>query len=79
MKGRILEIWVLREVGHRRPVRALSRLLLLFLIIPLLLAMLVRDPQAVVHMVQLVFMVGGKMLIATADLLNSLFGGGPAR
>ena len=78
-KGRILEIWVLREIGHRRPVRALSRLLLVFLIIPLLLAMLVRDPQAVVHMVQLVFMVGGKMLIATADLLNSLFGGGPAR
>ena len=78
-KGRILEIWVLREIGHRRPVRALSRLLLVLLIIPLLLAMLVRDPQAVVHMVQLVFMVGGKMLIATADLLNSLFGGGPAR
>ena len=79
MKGRILEIWMLREIRHRRPVRALSRLLLVLLIIPLLLAMLVRDPQAVVHMVQLVFMVGGKMLIATADLLNSLFGGGPAR
>jgi hypothetical protein len=70
---------MLREIRHRRPVRALSRLLLVLVIIPLLLAMLVRDPQAVVHLVQLVFTVGGKMLIATADLLNSLLGGGPAR
>ena len=58
--------------------RALSRLLLILLIIPLLLAMFVRDPQAVIHLVQLVFTVGGKMLIATADLLNGVLGGGPA-
>ncbi|HEX9041698.1 MAG TPA: hypothetical protein VF838_11815 [Trebonia sp.] len=50
-------------------------MLLILLLIPLLLAMFVRDPHAVVHLVQLVFTVGGKMLIATADFLNSLFGG----
>lgn len=55
--------------------RALGRLLLILLVIPLLLAMFVRDPHAVINLVQMVFTVGGKMLIATADLLNSLFGG----
>ncbi len=77
-KGRILEIGMLREVRRRRTVRALSRLLLVLLIIPLLLAMFVRDPQALIHLVQLVFTVGAKMLIATADLLNGLLGSGPA-
>jgi hypothetical protein len=55
----------------------LSRLLI-FLLIPLVLAMFVRDPQVVIHLVQLVFTVGARMLIATADLLNGLLGGGPA-
>lgn len=55
--------------------RALSRLLVILLLIPLLLAMLVRDPQAVVHLVELVFTVGAKMLIATADFLNGVLGG----
>ena len=54
--------------------RALSKLLIL-LLIPLLLVMFVRDPQVVVHLVELVFTVGGKMLIATADFLNSVLGG----
>lgn len=54
---------------------ALSRLLVMLLLIPLLLAMLVRDPQAVVHLTELVFTVGAKMLIATADFLNSVLGG----
>jgi hypothetical protein len=58
-------------------VRTLSRLLI-FLLIPLVLAMFVRDPQVVIHLVQLVFTVGARMLIATADLLNGLLGGGPA-
>jgi len=47
----------------------------ILLLFPLLLAMLVRDPQAVVHLVELVFTVGAKMLIATADFLNSVLGG----
>jgi hypothetical protein len=59
-------------------VRELSKLLLVLLVVPLLLAMFVRDPQAMVHLVQVVFTVGARMLIATADLLNSLFGGGHA-
>ena len=77
-KGRILKTGLLREVRRRRPVRALSRLLLILLVIPLLLAMLVRDPHALVNLVQVFFTVGGKMLIATADLLNGLLGSGPA-
>ena len=55
--------------------RALSRLLLIALLIPLLIAMFVRDPQVVVHLVVLVFTVGGKMLSATAALLDSVLGG----
>jgi len=47
----------------------------ILLLIPLLLAMLVRDPQAVVHLVELGFTVGAKMLIATADFLNNVLGG----
>jgi hypothetical protein len=49
--------------------------LLLILLIPLVLAMLVRDPQAVMHLVVLVFTVGGKMLSATAAFLDRLLGG----
>ena len=40
--------------------------------------MFVRDPQALIHLVQLVFTVGANMLIATADLLNGMLGSGPA-
>jgi hypothetical protein len=43
--------------------------------IPLLLVMFVRDPQALVHLVELFFTVGAKMLVATADFLNSVLGG----
>lgn len=52
----------------------MSRLVVILLLIPLLLVMFVRDPQAVVHLVELVFTVGAKILIATADFLNSLLG-----
>ncbi len=52
--------------------RALTRLLLI-LLVPLVIVMFVRDPQAVVHLVQTVFNVGAKMLVATADFLNSIF------
>ncbi len=54
--------------------RALGRWVIL-LLIPLVLAMFVRDPQAVMHLVVLVFTVGARMLVATAAFLDRLLGG----
>ena len=53
----------------------MGRLLVILLLIPLLLVMFMRDPQPLVHLVELVFTVGAKMLVATADFLNSVLGG----
>ena len=50
-------------------------MLLIVLLIPLLIAMFVRDPGAVVHLVVLVFTVGARMLSATAAFLDRLLGG----
>jgi hypothetical protein len=56
-------------------VRALSRLLVILLVIPLLIAMVVRDPAGMAHLLVLVLTVGAKMLGATAAFLDSLLGG----
>ena len=55
--------------------RALSRLLVILLVIPLLIAMVVRDPAGMAHLLVLVLTVGAKMLGATAAFLDSLLGG----
>jgi len=74
-KGRILEIGMPRQVGHRKPVRALSRLLVILLVIPLLIAMVVRDPQGMAHLLVFVITAGARMLSATAAFLDGLLGG----
>jgi hypothetical protein len=55
-------------------VRALGKLLVI-LLIPLLIAMVVRDPAGMAHLFGLVFTVGLRMLSATAAFLDGLLGG----
>jgi hypothetical protein len=61
--------------GHRKPVRALAKLLLILLVIPLLIVMATRNPQGMAHFVELVFMLGAKLLNATATFLDTLLDG----
>lgn len=55
--------------------RALGKLLVVLLIIPLLIVMATRDPQGVAHLVEMIFTLGAKLLNATATFLDSLLGG----
>jgi hypothetical protein len=57
---------------------ALSRLLVILLVVPLVIVMVARDPQGMAHLVELVFRVGAKLLNATAALLDRLLGGHPS-
>lgn len=60
---------------HQNPVRAMARLLVLFLIIPLVIVVATRNPQAVGHLVEAVFILGARLLNAVATLLGLLLGG----
>jgi hypothetical protein len=65
-----------RQIGGlRKTVRALGKLLVIFLVIPLLIVMTARDPQGTAHLVEMIFTLGAKLLNATANLLDSLLGG----
>ncbi len=55
--------------------RTVGKLLVVLLVIPLLIVMAVRDPQAMAHLVEVVFNVGAKLLDAVADFLEGLLGG----
>ncbi len=55
--------------------RALGKLLLIFLVIPLLIVMATRDPQGTAYLVDMIFTLGAKLLNATATFLDSLLGG----
>ena len=54
--------------------RALGKLLVIFLVIPLLIVMATRDPQGTAHVVEMIFTLGAKLLNATATFLDSLLG-----
>jgi hypothetical protein len=48
-----------QQLGRcREPVRTLVKLLLILLVIPLLIVMATRDPQGIVHLVEVIFTVG---------------------
>ena len=51
------------------------KVLLVLLVIPLLIVMATRDPQGIAHLVEMIFMVGAKLLSATATFLDALLGG----
>ncbi len=55
--------------------RALVKLLLIALVIPLLIVMATRDPKGVAHLVEMILTLGAKLLSATANFLDSLLGG----
>jgi len=56
-------------------VRALAKLLVVLLVVPLLIVLATRDPQGMAHLVELIFTVGAKLLNATASFLSTLLGG----
>jgi hypothetical protein len=53
----------------------MSRLILTLLVIPLLIVMVARDPQGMGHLVEIVFVVGAKLLSLVATFLNNILGG----
>lgn len=55
--------------------RALAKLLLILLVIPLLIVMATRDPQGFAHLVEMIFTSGARLLSGTANFLISLLGG----
>ena len=55
--------------------RALAKLLVVLLVVPLLIVLATRDPQGMAHLVELIFTVGAKLLNATASFLSTLLGG----
>jgi hypothetical protein len=58
-------------------VRKLRKLLVAFLVIPLLIVMAARDPHGTANLVAVIFTVGARMLNDTAALLSTLLGGHP--
>jgi len=56
-------------------VRPLGKLLVIFLVIPLLIVMATRDPQGTAHLVDMIFTLGARLLNATATFLDGLLGG----
>jgi hypothetical protein len=55
-------------------VRAVNKLLLTLLVIPLVIVIAVEDPQGVAHLIELLIMGGAKLLGAVANLVVSLLG-----
>ena len=53
----------------------MGKLLVIFLVIPLLIVMATRDPQGTAHLVDMIFTLGARLLNATATFLDGLLGG----
>lgn len=51
-----------------------TRLIITLLIIPLIIVMAVRSPQAVGHLIELIIIVGARLLNAVAAFATSLLG-----
>jgi hypothetical protein len=69
--GRLLN----EDLAARRTpelVSTVNKLILIFLVIPLLIVMAAKDPQGMGHLVQLIITIGAKLLNAVAALLNNL-------
>lgn len=52
----------------------MNKVILTFLVIPLVIVMAVRDPQGMGHLAQLIITLGARLLNAVADILNTLLG-----
>lgn len=55
--------------------RALGKLLLILLVIPLVIVLAMRHPQGAAHLVEVIFTVGARMLDATVTFLDRLLSG----
>lgn len=53
----------------------MKRLILVLLVIPLIFVLAAKDPQGAGHLVQLVIMVGAKLLNAAATIIHDLLQG----
>jgi hypothetical protein len=51
-----------------------NKVILTFLVIPLVIVMAARDPQGMGHLAQRIITLGAKLLNAVAVLLNALLG-----
>lgn len=52
----------------------MNKVILTLLVIPLIIVMAAKDPQAAGHLVQVIITWGAKLLNAVATLLNDLLG-----
>ncbi len=50
----------------------MKKLIVVFLIIPLIIVMVVNDPQGAGHLMQIIITIGAKLLGAVAAFLNQL-------
>lgn len=67
-----------REVvtaGVRELVSLMRHLVLTLLVIPLIIVLAVKSPEATGHLVALIITTGAKLLDAVASFINNLFGG----